>query len=294
MNPLAVPPGRSRLARGRGGARAAAPVRLVHLGLGNFARAHQAWYTDRAPDADLWGFAAFSGRGRVLADVLATQDGLYTLVTRAADGDRFDVVSSLTSVHAADDHQTWLASAADRRVAAVTLTITEAGYLRGADGGLDRARDDVRSEIAALRRDPTAVVRTVPARLVAGLAARRRADGGPIALVPCDNLPANAAVLARVVHDLAESVDAGLADWISSSVSTVATVVDRITPRTTADDTRAVSAATGIDDGAPVVTEAFSEWVLSGPFPAGRPAWQDAGATFTEDVTPSRTASCGC
>ena len=40
----------------------AAPVRIVHLGLGNFFRAHAAWYTDRAPDADEWGIAAFTGR----------------------------------------------------------------------------------------------------------------------------------------------------------------------------------------------------------------------------------------
>ncbi len=286
VSPLTVPPSAGRLTRGRGGARAAAPVRLVHLGLGSFFRAHQAWYTDRAPDADAWGHTAFGGREGILADALTSQDCLYTLVTRAADGDRFDVVSSLTSAHPADDHQAWLESVADRRVAAITVTVTEAGYLRGVDGGLNRARDDVLSEITALRRDPTAAVRTVPARLLAGLAARRRADSGPIALVPCDNLPANAAVLARVVHDLAESVDAALADWITTSVSTVATVVDRITPRTSADDTRAVSAATGIVDDAPVVTEAFSEWVLSGSFPAGRPAWHDAGATFTEDVTP--------
>ena len=62
--------------------RAAPPVRLVHLGLGNFFRAHQAWYTDRAPDADDWGIAAFTGRCAELADALTAQDGLYTLVTR--------------------------------------------------------------------------------------------------------------------------------------------------------------------------------------------------------------------
>ena len=40
----------------------APPVRLVHLGLGNFFRAHQAWYTTNAPDAAQWGIAAFTGR----------------------------------------------------------------------------------------------------------------------------------------------------------------------------------------------------------------------------------------
>ncbi len=35
-----------------------------------------------------------------------------------------------------------------------------------------------------------------------------------------------------------------------------------------------------------MVTEPFSEWVLSGRFPAGRPRWEDAGARFVPDVMP--------
>ena len=91
------------LSRAAGRGRAAAPVRLVHLGLGNFFRAHQAWYTDCAPDAQEWGIAAFTGRGAQLANALAAQEGLYTLITRAADRDRFQVVSSLSRAHAATD-----------------------------------------------------------------------------------------------------------------------------------------------------------------------------------------------
>jgi fructuronate reductase len=265
----------------------AAPVRLVHLGLGNFFRAHQCWYTQHAPDASEWGIAAFTGRGGgPVVDDLTGQDGLYTLVTRAADADRFEVQASLTRAHPATDHKTWLAYFADPALAAVTITVTEAGYLRGVDGGLDASRPEVQADLAALRRDPGAVVRTAPARLVAGLAARRAADGGPLALVPCDNIPGNGALAGRVVGDLARLTDLALADWITETISVVTTMVDRITPRATPDDVRTVRDATGVEDRCPVVTEPFTEWVLSGGFPAGRPHWQDAGATFTDDVTP--------
>jgi fructuronate reductase len=274
------------LSRVAGHGRPAPPVRLVHLGLGNFFRAHQAWYTDQAPDAEQWGIAAFEGRGSGLAQTLRTQDGLFTLVTRAATGDRFDVIGSVSRVHAADDHGTWLDYLASPQVCAVTVTITEAGYLRGADGGLDRSRDDVQADVAVLRHDPTARVRTAPARLVAGLAARRRTEAGPLTLIPCDNLPDNGAVTARVLTDLADLVDPGLADWIDGSLSMVTTMVDRITPRTTPEDVVAVSEGTGLHDDAPVVTEPFREWVLSGAFPVGRPRWEDAGATFTSDIAP--------
>ena len=39
---------------------------------------------------------------------LNAQDGLYTLVTRAGDGDRFEVVGSLARAHAAAEHDAWL------------------------------------------------------------------------------------------------------------------------------------------------------------------------------------------
>jgi len=274
------------LSRSAGAGRAAAPVRLVHLGLGNFFRAHQAWYTDRASDAEAWGIAAFTGRSRGLVDALTAQEGLYTLVTRAADADRFGVIGSLSTAYGADDHDAWLRHLASPDVRAVTLTITEAGYLCGADGDLDRDRPEVRADVQMLHRDPTAHGRTAPGRLLAGIAARRRADAGPLTLVPCDNLPANGAVVGRVLHGMAEQVDPDLAAWLAESVSTVTTVVDRITPRTHPDDLRVVTEATGRSDRAPVVTEPISEWVLSGAFPGGRPRWEDAGATFTDDVAP--------
>jgi fructuronate reductase len=265
---------------------AAPPVRIVHLGLGNFFRAHQAWYTATAPDAADWGIAAFTGRSTALADALTGQDGLYTLIVRGAAGDTCEVVDSVVAAHPGTDLDTWYDYLTRPEVRVVTLTVTEAAYLRGPDGGLDATRADVRSDLPALRSDERAAVATVPARLVAGLAARRAAGAGPLTVVSCDNLPENGAVTARVVADLATMVDPTLADWIRDTVSFVTTMVDRITPATTDDDRRAVVEQTGRVDAAPVVTEPYAEWVLSGDFPGGRPAWDAAGARFVADVTP--------
>jgi fructuronate reductase len=265
---------------------AAPPVRIVHLGLGNFFRAHQAWYTATAPDAGDWGIAAFTGRSATLADALAGQDGLYTLIVRAAEGDTCEVIASLAAAHPGTELDAWYDYLTRPEIAVVTLTVTEAAYLRGADGGLDADRPAVRADLAALRSDPRAAVGSIPARLVAGLAARRAADAGPLAVVSCDNLPENGAVIARVVNDFAALLDPSLADWISGTVSFVTTMVDRITPATTEDDIRSVAEQTGRADAAPVVTEPYTEWVLSGEFPGGRPAWDAAGARFVTDVTP--------
>jgi fructuronate reductase len=275
------------LNRDMGGGRPAAPVRLVHLGLGNFFRAHQCWYTEHAPDAHAWGYVAFTGRGNSpLVDHLNAQQGLYTLVSRAADGDRFEVEASLSRVYPADDHAAWLGYFEAPELSVVTVTVTEAGYQRGPDGGLDASRPAVQADLSALRSDLRAPVLTAPARLLAGIEARRRADAGPLALVPCDNTPGNGALAERVVKDLAELVDRDLADWLESSVGVVTTMVDRITPRTTPEDVGLVLKSTGRNDRCPVVSEPFHEWVLSGSFPGGRPGWDAAGATFTDDITP--------
>ncbi|MGH3413955.1 MAG: mannitol dehydrogenase family protein [Marmoricola sp.] len=275
-----------RLARSSGAGPARRPVRIAHLGLGSFSRAHLAWYTEHAPDSDDWGIAAFTGRRPDLADALAPQDGLYTLVVRGAEADSFEVVSSLSAVHAAAEHAAWLGRARSPGLAVVTLTVTEAGYRRAGDGSLDLGDPEVARDVEALRHDPTAPVTTVPARLLGGLLARHRAGREPVAVVPCDNLPDNGGVAARVVRDAARAVDPAHLPVVGQMASFVTTMVDRITPEATAADADLVARATGRSDAAPVVTESFSEWVISGRFPVGRPAWDRAGALVVDDVVP--------
>jgi fructuronate reductase len=275
-----------RLTRALPSAPAAAPVRIVHLGVGNFHRAHQAWYTARAADAEGWGIAAFTGRRPGTADALAPQDGLYTLITRSAEGDAFEVVGSLAEVHAAAEHEQLLHHLARPEVAVVTLTVTELGYVLGGDRRLDAEQEVVRSDAVALRSDPRAVVRSMPARVVAGLLARREAGAGAITVLSCDNLPDNGALTAAAVTGFAGLVDETLVGWIGANVDFATSMVDRITPATTDDDRLLVEQTQGYVDADPVPTEPFHEWVVSGTFPAGRPRWETAGVTLVDDVTP--------
>ena len=273
--------GRGRLTRREQG-RPTAPVRMVHLGVGNFFRAHQAWFTERSQDAAEWGYAAFTGRRAEVAEELAEQEGLYTLLVREPDGP--EVISSLSAVHAGSDLAAVRGYFASPDLAVVTSTVTEAGYRRATGGGLDLDDPDVVADIAALREDAESDrVSTTPGRLVAGLLARRAADAGPIALVPCDNVPDNGAMVGRVVRDLAAEVDPALPEWIEQHVTVVTTMVDRITPRATDEDRDTVAGLLGVQDAQVVVTEPFSEWVLAGEFPNGRPEWP--GAQFVDDVS---------
>lgn len=265
---------------------AKAPVRIVHLGLGAFHRSHQAWYTQHAGDAADWGIAAFTGRRPDAAAALSEQDGLYTVVERGDAGDSFEVVGSIVeAVDGADAVRlTELLAAAETAV--VTLTITEAAYGLGADGRLDPVASDVAADLRELAAGAVGKPATPLGRLVLGLAARKAAGAGPLAVVCCDNLSNNGTVARNAVVGMAEAWNPGLAAWIDANIGFVSTSVDRITPRTTPADVESVQAACGYFDNSPVVAEPFRNWVLSGSFPAGRPRWEDAGALFVDHIEP--------
>ncbi|HVX42826.1 MAG TPA: mannitol dehydrogenase family protein [Mycobacteriales bacterium] len=257
---------------------AALPVTSVHLGLGAFHRAHQAWYTHRAGGS---GIAAFTGRRPDAAIPLAAQDGLYTLLERGADADRPEIIGSISAAHDGADLDALRTYLADPAVTVVTTTITEAGYHRDRAGDIDQGDPVIAHDIADI-----GAAQSAPGRLLAGLIARRDADSGPIAVVPCDNLAANGPTFERVMISLAEAVDPELPSWMRDNVSFVSTMVDRITPATTDADRSAAAKLTGFTDAAPVVAEPFSEWILTDAFPAARPAWESAGARLVKDVTP--------
>jgi fructuronate reductase len=218
-------------------------ARIAHLGLGAFARSHQAWYTQAVSETD--GIVALSGS---LAPRLAAQHFRYGLIIRGPILDDATVIDSVIAI----DRR----AVASPDIAVVTVTVTEAGYLPGA---------------------------RPPQVLVDGLRERRDAGEGPIAILSCDNLPSNGPVLRDAILALA---DPGLGAWIADNVSFVSTMVDRITPATTSADLEIAEKLLGWHDTVPVVTEPFTEWVLQGEFPAGRPEWENAGAQFVDDVEP--------
>lgn len=268
--------------------RPAAPVRIVHLGIGNFTRAHQVWYTDHAGDAAQWGIAGFTGRSAEVAEQLAPQEGLYQLAIQHPEGDQVEVISALSTAHPASDLDAWVNYFKDPRLAIVTSTVTEAGYCRAKDGNLDFSNPDVKADLDALKANPEDTnIKTAPAKFVLGLLVRRAAGAGPLTFCPCDNIPHNGAMVETVTTQAAEYVDPELKAWMDENVSFVTTMVDRITPRATDEDKERVSKLTGVSDPALVVTEPFSEWVLAGEFKNGRPQWETMGAQFVEDIDPS-------
>lgn len=258
---------------------------IVHLGLGAFHRAHQAVMTEAALAAGEtgWGIVAASLRSPDTRDALAPQDGLYTVSVRDGDSERLQVIGALTSMHVApEDPEALLKAMCDPRVRIVSLTVTEKGYCRDpATGLLDEGHPDIRHDLA----EP-AGPRTAPGFLVEALRRRREAGTPPYTVLCCDNLPANGHAVQRITVRLAALRDRGLGDWIANEVAFPSTMVDRIVPATTDSDRHRVAAALGVEDAWPVVCEPFTQWVIEDRFPTGRPGWERAGATFTDDVAP--------
>ncbi len=260
---------------------------MVHLGLGAFHRAHQAWYTQLANEqGDTWGIEAFTGRTATAAEALSAQDCLYTLIERNGEADSASIIESISAASDGADAIRWRRAFADPAVVVVTLTVTEAGYRRALQGGIEWSDPQVQRDLGLLCADAEQAAMTAPGRLVDGLRARMRGSATPIAIVSCDNLAENGRVTHDVVLALASRVDGILAAWIDRNVSFVSTMVDRITPATTHADVETALTMTGLHDAVPVVTEPFSEWVLSGDFPGGRPAWDRVGARFVDDIAP--------
>ena len=127
------------------------------------------------------------------------------------------------------------------------------------------------SDLEALRSDPRNPVASLPARLVAGLVARRAAGAAALTILSCDNLPENGAVTRTVVQDFAALVDETLPDWIDSHVDFATSMVDRITPGTTDEDRALVQQACGYVDAYPVADRAVQRVGGLGRLP-GRPA----------------------
>jgi mannitol 2-dehydrogenase len=257
---------------------------VVHIGAGNFHRAHQAVYFDDLACMGIsneWGVTGVSLHSRDVKELLSPQDGLYTVVQRGHDRQTARVVGSIGSVHyAPNDSAAVRAALADAQTRVVSLTITGNGYfLDPVTGEFDVANPDVRADLSASNCFATAW-----AYLAEALDRRRRAGTAPFTVLCCDNIADNTQAARTALVSFAALKDPGLARWIDTHVAFPSTMVDRITPQTSNSERQFVEDTFGITDRLPVVTEPFCQWVIEDTFSNGRPPLDEVGAQFVSDV----------
>lgn len=258
---------------------------VVHIGAGNFHRAHQAVYFDdiaRSGISHQWGVTGVSLRSRDVKDVLSAQDGLYTVVQRGHDHQTARVIGSIASYqYAPSDSPAVRAALADPQTRIVSLTITGNGYyLDPVTCEFDATHPDVRADLVASDCFVTAW-----AYLAEALDRRRRVGIAPFTVLCCDNIPGNTQAARTALVSFAALKDPGLARWIDRHVAFPSTMVDRITPQTSNSERQFVQRTFGIADKWPVLTEPFCQWVIEDSFSDGRPPLDEVGVQFVADVS---------
>jgi fructuronate reductase len=256
---------------------------IVHLGIGAFHRAHQAFYTEAVLNqfGGDWGIIGCSLRSPGVREQLAPQEGLYTLVERSGDGEKLQVIGAvLNALVGPEDPAALVTLMSDPAIRIVSLTVTEKGYCHDpATGDLNLHHPDIVHDLANLDHPVSAI-----GYLVAALQQRYRAGTKSFTVLSCDNLPNNGEVLAKVVWQFAAQVSAELADWIKANTCFPCTMIDRIVPATTDDDRHEIEARLGLRDEGMVVAEPFTQWVIEDHFSDGRPQWEKVGAQLVDEV----------
>ena len=262
---------------------------IVHLGVGGFHRSHQAMYLDRlmeqgrALDWGICGVGVLPGDRR-MAEVLAAQDCLYTLVVAHPDGFLgARVIGSVVEyLLAPDDPEAVVERMTDPAIRIVSLTVTEGGYnVDAVTGAFDAGNAAVRADLV-----PGAAPRTSFGLVTEALVRRRARGTAPFTVMSCDNIPGNGEVTRRSFAAFAGLRDPELGEWVEREVPFPNSMVDRITPATTDVHRAELARRFGVEDGWPVVCEPFTQWVLEDRFGSGRPPLEDVGVQVVEDVEP--------
>ena len=253
-------------------------IGIVHFGVGGFHRAHQAMYVDRLLEMGLakeWGICGVGvlPADRKMAEVMAAQDGLYTLLLENPDGSHdARVIGSIVDYrYAPDDPEAVIELLAAPSTRIISLTITEGGYnidnlggIAGSAGGGDGVN---------------------VFGLVADALARRRDRGvASPTIVSCDNIEGNGDVARQAFTTYAERVHPGLGEWMSTHTRFPNSMVDRITPVTTPDVIAVLENEFGVEDQWPVAAEPFTSWVLEDDFSDGRPPLEEVDVLLVDDV----------
>jgi len=224
---------------------------IVHIGYGNFHRAHQAMYIDEYMEktGDLrWGIVAVNlmNEGfRDIHDYIVKTPSTYKLVRSHLD------YVDWTKNRIVAKHMLTLPS-----VHLITITVTESGYRPGSP-------------------------------LFEYLACGLRNRKTPITIMCCDNIRQNGLVLkTHFLAYLYHTNQYELAEWIRENVKFPSCMVDRITPRPSEKMKREVERIFPGYGHNSIQTEEFTQWVIEDKFASEFPDLTQVGVTITENIEP--------
>ena len=258
---------------------------IVHIGVGNFHRAHLSWYLHRLMQKDLAKDWAILGSGITEYDLnmresLQHQDFLTTLIELDPEGNQScEIVGPMIDYIPVEKGNHKLINAmSDSKIKIVSLTVTEGGYFLDENGGFDLQHPDIIHDI----NNPN-IPKTVFGIMVSALKNRKENDVGPFTGLSCDNLIQNGNKLKQAITGIAKEQDTKLSEWINDNCTFPNAMVDCIVPRTGEVEINIVKKL-GIEDLVPVSHENFRQWVIEDKFCKGRPPWDKVGVQFSDNV----------
>lgn len=258
--------------------RRAVETGVVHFGIGNFHRAHQAVYFDDllCRGDTRWGITGISLRSGNVQEALLPQDFLYCQAILGEE-ENFRIIGSIKNVIVAPQNpEAVIDIVAAPKTQIVTVTITEKGYCL-TSGKIDAKHPDFAHDMNAL-----ATPKTIYGYLAASLIKRSQSGDRPLTIICCDNIQGGGRCLEAGVQILLRKHRPALG--LDKQVTFASSMVDRVTPATDERLRTKVALHLGVIDAWPVASEPFSQWVIENNFSGTRPALDEVGAIFVDDV----------
>lgn len=257
----------------------------LHLGLGSFHRAHQAYAFNELLKQGETGWALEAGNIRDDAEFtvqgLIGQNLSYTLETVSPEGERqYHTIKAFSKVIPYVKGLTPLIDEGARpETRIISFTVTEAGYY------LDENLKLMQGQ-SAVAEDLKGGVNTIYGVVAAMLRRRMATNAGDVTLLCCDNVRENGAKFEKGLKEfLTLRGESDVIAFMDEHTTCPNTMVDRITPRPAPALKDEIKAATGIEDAVPVMSESFFQWVIEDRFKAGRPSLEKAGVEMVASVT---------
>ena len=256
---------------------------IIHIGVGNFHRSHEAYYLDalfnKRKDLN-YGIVGAGLReyDSFMRNDLLKQDCLTTVVSRDSETTSVRVLQSMIDFIEVDN-KLLVESLTNENIKIVSLTITEGGYYIDSYGNFNIQNEEIQADI----KNPDSP-NTAFGILIKALKIRKEKGLAPFTLLTCDNIAHNGDVLKNVVVKLSAAIDPALSEYIEKNVAFPNSMVDRITPTATDADRAFIQSEYGYIDNRPVFCEPFIQWIIEDNFCNGRPALEEVGVMFVEDI----------
>ena len=249
---------------------------ILHFGIGNFHRAHQALYIhellEQNKDLSIIGVNLRSNTTR---EKLEKQDYLYSLVQISDDQKKITTINSIKeNLFGLNEKNKIRNLISSSEIKLITLTVTEKGYHFDENKNL-LLNNEIKNDF----KDEKLV--TVIGHLSYGLIDRYKKNKEKITILSCDNLSENGNVLKNLITSFIQTIEPDCLEWLNNNVDFPLSMVDGIVPN---NNKNAEFFDLPYEDNSLVVTEPYREWYIESKNTQLKSVLSHDNIKFVDDV----------